>query len=194
MKTLLEYYNEKTNTPSDINEHLPVLKRYSEECDDIIEFGVRGVVSTYAFMMGKPSRLKSNDIFPTEKFGVSIEDLKELALINGVEFNFIIGNTLEIQIPETDLLFIDTWHKYGQLIEELTLHSDNVKKYIILHDTTSYEFTDEGDWGTYGDIKPLSKHKTGLWPAVTDFLETNNKWKIKERLTNNNGLTILERI
>ena len=34
----------------------------------------------------------------------------------------------------------------------------------------------------------------GLWPAVEEFLENNTNWKIKERYTNNNGLTILEKI
>ena len=34
----------------------------------------------------------------------------------------------------------------------------------------------------------------GLWPAITEFLEIHTDWKLKERFTNNNGLTILEKI
>jgi hypothetical protein len=56
-----------------------------------------------------------------------------------------------VEIERTDMLFIDTWHKYGQLSEELRMHSPNVDKYIVLHDTTSYEYRDEPDWGVYID-------------------------------------------
>ena len=34
----------------------------------------------------------------------------------------------------------------------------------------------------------------GLEPAITEFLLNNSNWKIKEKFTNNNGLTILEKI
>ena len=33
----------------------------------------------------------------------------------------------------------------------------------------------------------------GLWPAIEEFLQKNTEWYIKERYTNNNGLTILAR-
>ena len=33
----------------------------------------------------------------------------------------------------------------------------------------------------------------GLWKAVEEFLTENDNWIIKERYTNNNGLTILEK-
>lgn len=192
MKELEKIYLEKINNPSDINEHLFTLKEYASQCSHITEFGVRGVVSTYAFMMGGPNKLISYDIHPVENFGVSREYLKELALSNKVEFHFLIGNTLEIEIEPTELLFIDTWHKYGQLKEELKLHSNKVSKYLIFHDTTSYEFSDEGTWNVYHDIKPLETQKTGLWPAIEEFLNDNNEWVIKEKFTNNNGLTILK--
>jgi hypothetical protein len=35
---------------SDINEHLPVLCEYAKDCESIIELGVRGQISTYAFV------------------------------------------------------------------------------------------------------------------------------------------------
>jgi hypothetical protein len=35
----------------------------------------------------------------------------------------------------------------------------------------------------------------GLWDAVTEFLDNNkDTWKLKERYTNNNGFTIIERV
>lgn len=35
---------------SDINDHLPTLYNYARECESILELGVRGVVSSYAFV------------------------------------------------------------------------------------------------------------------------------------------------
>ncbi len=46
---IIDIYNNLCNEKSDINEHLPTLKRYAEKCDHITEMGVRSVVSTWAF-------------------------------------------------------------------------------------------------------------------------------------------------
>ena len=183
-------YNNLINTPSDINEHMPTLKRYAEECEHVTEMGVRWVVSTYAFLVAKPKTLVSIDMLPPNHWGFNdINKLIDEAKETGCDFNFILANTLEINIEQTDLLFIDTWHAYRQLKAELNLHHNKVNKYIIIHDTTSYEFNDERPYGNpafRGDDR-------GLWPAVIEFLEENKEWEIKERFTNNNGLTILAR-
>ena len=39
----------------------------------------------------------------------------------------------------------------------------------------------------------LNKINKGLEFAVNDFLKENSNWSIKEKFTNNNGLTILEK-
>lgn len=104
---------------------------------------------------------------------------------DNTDFTFKIGNTLEIEIEDTDLLFIDTLHNYNQLIAEFSLHAKHVKKYIILHDTTSFEFRGESYQGS---------SERGIWFAVDEFLKDNPQWIIKERFINNNGLTILERL
>lgn len=102
---------------------------------------------------------------------------------NKIQFSFVLGNTLEYKIDKCDLLFIDTLHQYNQLKQELKLHSPNVSKYIIMHDTSKFEFTDE-----------VTGADGGLWPAIEEFLLHNKNWCIKERYINNNGLTILEHI
>jgi hypothetical protein len=189
METLEQKYTSLTLTPSDINEHLPTLKKYSEECDHITEMGVRWIVSTYAFLMGKPKTLISIDIQSPTTWGASLNPVQVYALEEDINFKFILGNTLEIEIEQTDLLFIDTWHAYKQLKSELALHHSKVNKYVILHDTTNFEFHDEDSyeaWGWKGENK-------GIWPAVEEFLQENSEWILHERFTNNNGLTILKR-
>jgi hypothetical protein len=77
-------------------------------------------------------------------------------------------------------LFLDTRHDYEQLREELRLHAGKVRKYLVLHDTT-----------TFGERGETPGHR-GLWPAVEEFL-AQGAFRLRERYENNNGLTVLER-
>ena len=53
-------YTQACTKGSDINEHLPTLKKYSQYCDHITELGVRGIVSTWAFLVAKPKKIVFN--------------------------------------------------------------------------------------------------------------------------------------
>jgi hypothetical protein len=185
-------YEKQCSTPSDINEHLPTLLKYANECEHITEMGVRWVSSTWPLLLSNPKKMISYDIVRHPK----IEEVIDLSKNYNIDYQFIQSDVLTIEIEETELLFIDTLHTYNQLICELDIHSDKCSKYIILHDTTTFGDVDEN---VYSHASPLiineSKNKQGLWTAVLDFLESEkgNLWKVKERFTNNNGLTILER-
>src|SRR3990167_1822198 len=160
-----EKYKQLCETPSDINEHLPTLKKYASLCDTIIELGVRDIVSTYGLLAGHPLWVGSIDIISP------IEVLKEIAKQEGIDWDFVKASSLDIRFRRTDLLFIDTIHSYEQLSQELKLHSPHTTKYIILHDTNFPE----------------------MKRAIDEFLVGNMDWKIKEVFENNNGLTILQR-
>ena len=189
MNSINTIYENFVKTPGDINEHLPTLKKYAEMCEHVTEMGARWGCSTFAFLYGKPKKFVSYDI----NINQNIVLAKNLALNENLNFEFHQKNVLTVEIEETDMLFIDTWHKYGQLKEELRLHKDKVKKYLIFHDTESYEFEDEPSWGgLYKDVRPLSEDKKGIWPAIQELLDSGD-WVIEERFKNNNGLTILKR-
>jgi len=175
--TLIEKYNGLCKTKSDINEHLPTLVKYAKDVNHITEFGVRKGVSTTAFLYAKPKELVSYDITDRKfnhKLFRSIVDFC-------TNFVFIKGNTLDITIEETDLLFIDTYHTYTQLSSELKLHGNKSRKFIIFHDTEKY--------GTVG----MDDKSPGLQKAIGKFLKINKQWFLKEEFKNNNGLTILEK-
>lgn len=189
---LEENYNNYCRQGSDINEHLPTLKKYSSECDVVIEAGVRWVVSTWGLLAGLPKKIISVDVEHPDIFlgEGGFERIQNIARVNGVKLEFRLNSTipnhhlretLDISNDNVDLLFIDTLHSYNQLTKELELHSQYVNKYIILHDTTEFETRDEGGG-------------PGLWKAIEEFVEKNKNWKIKERFTNNNGLTVLEKV
>ena len=191
--TLDEQYHHLVKAQSDINEHLPTLRRYAEECSHITEMGVRWIVSTYAFLIAKPKTMISIDIQHPSNWEASIERVEQYAEEIGCQYKFWQTNNLEIEIDETDLLFIDTWHSYKQLSAELTLHASKVKKYIILHDTVLFGNQDElNSYDKFGWYN--GSEKKGLIPAINEFLEEYKEWNVHETYTNNNGLTILKRI
>lgn len=173
-------YNKIYNSPvgggKDIYEHLPILKKYSMKVEHITEFGVRKGNSTIGLLSGKPEKMISYDIKKDPKF--EYEVLKNMVK-NDTNFIFMIGDTLKIEIEKTDLLFIDTYHTYKQLKRELYIHSYNVKKYIILHDTETF--------AKVGEDRTIP----GLKQAIDDFIYDYKEWKVHKNFINNNGLTIL---
>lgn len=172
--TIQEHYDQLCNTPSDIWEHLPTLKRYASESDFIIELGVRGLVSTWALLAGSPKQMISVDIAHPSEFGSDIMEVYQAT--EAFDWQFILASSLEIDLPEHDLLFIDTLHTYDQLSAELKRHHEKVKKYIIMHDTN------------------LAGDPDNMRGAVNDFLDQNKEWQIAEFFENNNGLTVLSRV
>jgi glycosyltransferase involved in cell wall biosynthesis/predicted Zn-dependent protease len=172
---IAELYFAACRTPSDINEHLPVLVVLARGCRHVTEFGTRTGVSTTAFLYSQPDRLVCYD-------RVRFPQVDRLVLVAGrTDFTFREADVLWAEIEETDLLFIDTLHDYEQLTQELSLHAGKARRYIVLHDTT-----------TFGETGETPGHR-GLWPAVEEFL-AKGSFRLKERRTNNNGLTVLERL
>ena len=173
--TIEQKYQELCNTPSDINENLPVLKKYAELSETIVELGVRGIVSTWALLAGKPKSLVSVDIEHPQNHGGDLWEVMDACEEEGIQFSFVQNSSLEISLPDIDMLFIDTLHTYDQLTAELERHSNKVKKYIAMHDTA------------IPDLPEMTK-------AVNDFLDKHPEWKIKEHHSNCNGMTILHRV
>lgn len=185
------YKNPSVYKSVDINEHLPTLREYASKVNHVTEMGVRWGASTIAIGSAKPNKMISFDITETVEMNKVIELLKE----SEIDFEFIIADTLNLEIEETEMLFIDTLHTYNQLIKELMLHESKVSKYIILHDTVTFGRKDEQIYEHASPlVKTMESAKNGLMTAVEDFLKTNTDWVIEKHYENNNGLTILSRI
>jgi hypothetical protein len=193
MELIYQKYQEKCSTISDINEHLPTLKKYAEECESIVEMGVRSIVSTWAFLSAKPKKLISLDLYHPSSFGGNLDEVIQLSSENGIEFEFVEKSSLEYEMTNVDLLFIDTWHDYLQLKKEMFRHHSKVNKYIILHDTTTFGYKDESFYDEYGNSRPETNLPKGLYTAVDEFLFANKEWRLWEKKSNNNGLTILKK-
>lgn len=170
-----EKYKELCDTPSDINEHLPTLRAYAAKSESVVEMGVRSIVSTWALLAGKPKILVSIDIEDPSFYDADIWEVYDAANVEGINFSFIRGSSLEVTIPQVDFLFIDTLHFKAQLKAELERHHEHVNKYIAMHDTN-----------LAGD--------NGMREAINEFLDAHPEWEIGENFDNCNGLTVLHKV
>jgi hypothetical protein len=206
MDHFLKKHNELSVTPSDINEHLPILYKYASECESVLELGVRGVVSSWSLVAGLLNNGKNT------KRRYILNDINECNIIellyyasdnkHNLDIRYQWINDLELDVRENvDLTFIDTWHIYGQLKRELNKFSQVTNKYIIMHDTTLdgvYGETLRSGWDPVKQSQetgiPVDEITKGLVPAIEEFLANNKEWVLLEKLENNNGLTILKKI
>lgn len=196
-------YEHLCNSPSDINQHLQTLHNLATECESVLELGVRGVVSSWSFIYGLLNNNKEKKyIFLNDLESCNISELLEAVKNLDIEVEYQWINDLELELNKNvDLVFIDTWHVYGQLKRELDKFSKISNKYIVMHDTTVDEIFGEtirehmdAEAQSRETGIPIEEINRGIWPAIEEFLSKNPNWYIKERYTNNNGLTILEKI
>jgi hypothetical protein len=195
-------YNIRRDRPSDINQHMEILKNYAQQCESVLELGVRGVVSSWAFAYGLTLNESQNKLlFCNDLVPCDLSLLQSECNLNKVELQSEWCSDLQLEIPDYsfDLVFIDTFHVYGQLRRELQKFSKVARKYIIMHDTTVD--AEHGEARRLGlNVRQLSKDtglpedeiERGLAPALDEFLK-GSEWRVREVFTNNNGLTVLER-
>jgi cephalosporin hydroxylase len=182
------YYQMECNRTSDINEHLPTLLELANECETVTELGVRYAVSVWAHLKSSARRitlcdLQKPDVWLNHPQNLSptpctMEEIEAAAPHKDIYF--FEGSSLDIEITDTDLLFIDSFHSYSHLKAELDKHAHAVNKYIALHDIQTFKH--RGQDGS-----------EGLQKAIDEFLADNKEWSIHMWHTNNHGLGVLKR-
>jgi hypothetical protein len=189
-----KYIKANTNTNTDMHLHIPILAMISSRITSVLELGVRDIQSTWGFLAGlsqesfgyyivkNPHKLEfisqrklvSVDLFNPADQGANINEVYEIAKENDVDFEFIQGNTLDIELEENfDCVFFDTDHTYEQLSAELKKYGPKTNTWMIFHDTARF-----------GKV---------LIPAINEFLEEHKEWIIVPNMSTNkcNGLTVL---
>lgn len=174
--TATERFDWARTTPSDIAEHVPMLCSYAVQCNHITEFGVRGGVSTSAWLFAAPAVLRCYDIAVPE----CLKELEDIALKQQVDFQFTQADTSKVEIERTDLLFLDTLHNGEHVAAELR-NAGMVQKYLIFHDTEMNGWAGEANG-------------SGLKKALIEFLLEHTEWRVLNHVITCNGLTVLQRI
>lgn len=172
-----ELFHRAAHIPSDISEHMDLLYRLGSSVCRITELCPGGSRSTCAFLHARPRELRVYE--PDRSAHLTL--LQGAARFAGTDFEWVRADCGE-SIPETDLLFIDTWHVEERMRRDLEAHAGNTKRYIVLHDTQTFAHTGE-----------IAGHR-GVWPAVSQFLRGHPEWLLHQHYPHNNGLTVLRRI
>lgn len=199
----------------DISEHASTLRLYASRVHSVAEIGVRKGASTWALMMGlhdadppvggsmaqdrRAAKVHlAYDLGPFRHQGQA----RYVAAGLGIRYAFEQADSLELELEDSDLLFIDTFHAYPQLRLELRRHARHARQYIILHDTTvdgntseCLRMPEDYDCGAMARKLGCSAEEVrmGLWPAVQEFLAGAPEWSLLRRYDHNNGLTVLRR-
>ena len=213
MDVLIKKFRTMCNTASDINEHLPTLFRYAKQCNSALELGVRGCVSSWAISAGLHENKNGvkKRIFMNDSRECQIGELVDILEPLGIDVKYEWKNDLEIVFgadEKYDMVFIDTWHVYGQIKRELEKFSAVATKYIIMHDTTvdevdgetlrEYGYNYQQAFGRATELAaetgiPRDEIMKGMWFGIQEFLANHPEWFIKDRFFNNNGLMVLAR-
>src|SRR5262249_52269826 len=116
-------------TPSDINEHLPVLYELAKDCDHITELGTRTGISTLALLCAQPHKWVGPDLarFPEG------DQLK--ALGGRTELAFQKADGLQAALEEPALLFLAAPPAPDQRAEGLRRHACCARQFVVLYGT-----------------------------------------------------------
>jgi len=181
----------------DMATHFEILRQYAEDCSVVHELGVRELGSSWAFLKGladkdaglvemaedrrslimKPiTALISVDHIHPDKFGGegTLAKFQRIAKEHYVHHEFVEASSLDIEIDNSHCIFFDTDHTYKQLSQELHLHGNKSKKYLLFHDTIG------------------CAHE--IVPAINEFLEENSEWIVFDHSLDSQGMTCLARM
>ena len=167
------HYKYHCETPSDIHEHLPVLREYALRCTSIAEFGVRTVVSTWA-LLHKGAKVFSYDI----AYEPNVASCQAICAREGTHWDYRLENTRTALLPQdVDMIFFDSFHSYDQVKAELSQHAHRANRYLAFHDTVTFAVNGMGG-------------EPGILPAIKEYMESHPEWSLVHDAKNNNGLMI----
>lgn len=188
--TLEALYLQHCNAGTAISAHLPRLRALSEHCEVAVEFGVKRAASSTALLLGA-DRVVSYDVIETQ-------EARELKQLVGDRWDYRIESSRTADVPECDLLFVDSLHTFEQVRAELA-HAGKVRHLLVFHDVSTFgEVGAMGETGrqswTYvagkGSVPP---GHYGIRPAIDELMIADPAWKIIERRVDSHGLLVLER-
>lgn len=144
----------------DMAPHIATLARYAKEAERVIEFGVRGGVSTWAILegLGPDGHLWSVDInVCTVPARVAYDE--RWTFLHGDDLDSLIQAILPAR---ADLVFIDTTHEYAQTVAELAFALTRKPRRILLHDfvmepvaQAANEFCEHESWRVVDNELPF---------------------------------------
>ena len=173
---------EKLFSPDDINEHYAVLLALAGKRKRIAECGIGYGRLTDLLLTTYPEVLCSCDHRYDDIVQSAVTRIKSSAEKRGTAFSFERCDSRVFDIKDVDLLIIDSYGAYLQVLPELINLSPYVSEYICIHNTSIYG--ERTEWGGSPSLRQ----------GIEDFLARNSKWTKIYEYGHNNGMTILKRV
>lgn len=175
-------YAQYCNAKHASSAHLPTLRDLARHCQVCVEFGCKHGASATALLLGCPGLVVSYDIAETPR----ARQLKELA---GIGWCYRLQDTRTADdVPDCDLLFIDSLHTYAQVKAELQRHAHRVSRYLVFHDTITF-----GSVGAVDESGKAVPGVLGIRPAIDELMIADPSWRIARHDTHSHGLLVLAR-
>jgi len=150
--------------------HEEIRRCLADGCASYAELGVNQGATLAAAMLGGALTATGYDI-DLSNYRLASRIFSNYATRNGVKLAVIEGNSVDITLNPVDVLYVDSYHSEDHLTKELALHSGQVRRFIICHDTNS---------------------RLGLRKAVRKFVRSS-KWRIVNDCREGTGFTTLAR-
>ena len=114
----------------DMAPHIDQLADYARGCRTIVEFGVRGAVSTWAMLstMDPDGKLYGVDIDPDPPVPPAVCTDKRFKLIVGE------AATVKLPVKHADLVMIDASHEFVATVAEIARAATLTPDFILVHD------------------------------------------------------------
>lgn len=170
--------------------HLPRLRALADGLELAVEFGVKRGASSAALLLGA-KRVVSFDV-------VATPEARELEAAAGGRWDYRIEDSRFADVPEAQLIFIDSLHTHAQMKAELFTHGNKASRYIVCHDVGTFGEVDAvGETGAqawaYVKGQSVPVGVCGIRPAIDEFQIANPHWRIMARYVDSHGLLVLRR-
>jgi hypothetical protein len=168
--TVEAWFADAQTRPCDFHEHVKTLKELADNCDTVAEISLwDDKPATVALAASKASKVISVRAIAKRIWG-PMQKLRP---------DFIAANDDGPVRDGVDLLFLDENHRAQELYDGLVKYAPHVRRYLVIHCTTS-PYGETGDDGG-----------PGVMPGVRRFLQEHSEWVVKRFDEGNHGLIVL---
>ena len=186
-RTIEQLFDLQSARPDAMAQHMHTIAGLAALCESCAEIGIRRGSSTIALLAGCPGTVVS---FDPER--LPVHDLI-LRAAKGRWHPYYIPSETGSLIAPVDMMVIDGFHNYPQVQMELERFADQVKKFLVFHDTISCGTVGDGIANPKVHAAPHLSDKRGIRMAIDELMIRDRTWFIKAHYPNDSGLLILER-